>query len=259
MAVANKLAGEPVVLIAVNSGNSRGQVESYARQNRITIPIIVDSDRTLENQLGVGEISLQNIWAAAILNADGRVVRANASDLEAAASQALQGAKWNVDPEGIPADLRPAWQAIEFGNFAAGAPAVSKGLKSGKAEVKEAAEKLNAYAQGLIEEQLDSAQKALADNDKFEAYRLYFAIKSDFKGFELPDDLDQTVRELYLDTTVKKELAAMKRLESAKMALSSPSEATRQKARKLLEALIKTDPDTRAGQEAQAILTELSQ
>ena len=51
------------------------------------MPIIVDLDRTLENQLGAGQISLQNIWAAAILTADGRVVRGNASDLEAAASQ----------------------------------------------------------------------------------------------------------------------------------------------------------------------------
>ena len=67
-------------------------------------------------------------------------------------------------------------QAIEFGNFAAGAPAVSKGLKSGKPEVKEAAEKLSAYSQGLIEEQIAAAEKAFADNDKFEAYRLYLAV-----------------------------------------------------------------------------------
>lgn len=219
------------------------------------MPIIVDSDRALEGQFGVGEVSLQNIWAVAILNADGRVIRGNASDLEAAANQALRGAKWNVDPQDMPVDLRAAWQAIEFGNFAAGAAAVSKGLKSGKAEVKEAAEKLSTYTQGLIEEQIGFAQKAFADNDKFEAYRLYLAVKNDFNGFKLPEDLNHTVRELYLDATVKQELAAMKRLDSAKMALSSPSQATRQKARKLLEALVKTDPDTQAGQEAQAILT----
>lgn len=223
------------------------------------MPIIVDSDRRLENQFGVGEVSLQNIWAAAILNADGRVTRGNANDLEAAANQALRGAKWNVDPRGIPVNLRAAWQAIEFGNFAAGAPAVRKGLKSGKADVKEAAEKLNTYAQGLLEEQLASARKAIADNEKFDAYRLYSAVKIDFKGFELPEDLSKTVRELYLDATVKKELAAMKRLDSAKMALSSPSQSTRDKARRLLAALVKTDPETQAGREAQAILTQLVQ
>ncbi len=242
-------------MIAVNSGNSRSQIESYARRHRISLPIIADTDRSLERQLKVGEVSLQNIWQAAILSADGRVTRGNASDLESTATRALQGAAWNVDPQGIPADLRSAWQAIEFGNYGGGAAAVTKGLRSSKPGVKEAAERLSNYTQAIIEEQLKAAEKAIGDNDKYEAYRLYSVVKLKFKGFSLPSDLTQTVRELAGDDTVKKEIAAMKRLDAAKKAMSSPSQSARKKSRRLLEALIATDPETKAGQEAQALLS----
>lgn len=256
MAVANKIAGKPVVLIAVNSGNSRGRVQSYARQNRITIPIIVDTNRALEKQLGVTQISLQNIWAAAILNSEGRVERASARDLQAAADRALRGASWNVDPEGMPLELRNAWQAVEFGNYSAASSTVRKRLQSPKAEVKEAAERLNDYVQKQIARDVELAEKAVEAEHKFEAYRRFSAVRSQFKGFALPDDLSETIRKLAEDDTVKKEVAAMKRLNSALQSLSSSSPSGRKKAQRILETLVRTDGDTEAGAQAKKMLNE---
>ncbi len=238
----------------MNSGNSRGRVQSYARQNRITIPIIVDTDRRVEKQLGVPAISLQNIWAAAILNSDGRVMRASAHDLGQAANRALQGARWNVDPQGIPRELRTAWQAVEFGNYSAAASPVRKGIQSSKADVSAAASRLNEYVEEKVGRQIELAEEAANAGNKYAAYRQYSAIASGFKGFQLPDGLAETVRTLYADETVKIEMAAMKRLNSALAALSSPSPSGHKKAQRILETLVKTSADTEAGARAQAML-----
>ena len=140
LATAKKYEGKPVVFIAVNSGTSRNEVENYAQSTGLNWPILVDTSREFEKQSGVSEISLQNIYQLGIISPDGSFSQANAREFGAAAERAAAGAKWTVDPTGMPAALMPAWTAIEMGDFAAAATLVKKGLATNKPEIKEAVE-----------------------------------------------------------------------------------------------------------------------
>lgn len=82
--------GKPVIFVAVNSGNSSDAVADYVKQNKVNMAVIADTDRQLEKLAGVGEISLNNIYQAAILTPDGQLHRADASDLNAAAIAAVE-------------------------------------------------------------------------------------------------------------------------------------------------------------------------
>ena len=115
MAVANKYQGEPIVFIAVNSGNNASKVASYLKKNGITWPTIVDSARKFEGMAATGEISLNRISGYRVLDADGSLK--SSAGLEYSAKLALTNAKWNIDPEGFPDSLISCWQAIEFGDF----------------------------------------------------------------------------------------------------------------------------------------------
>lgn len=253
--LAAKYRDKPVLFIGVNSGNAWTSVASYAKENRIDWPIIVDSSRQLEQRAGVGEISLQNIHQACILTPEGRLERANFADLDGAAGRALTGAKWNVDPEGIPESLKPAWLAIEFNDFAPTAAIVKRAAGSRKEDEKAAAEKLTAYVEqkmrdeAALVKQLDSAGQA------WRAYKGYQAFMERFKGYFAPDSAAARIRELAADEAVKSELVAAKLLENAKKMSLNPR--TRSSAVSRLKTLVEQHPDTDAGREAQQILAQL--
>ncbi len=247
---------EPVVLIAVNSGNPVPKVASYVRRHRITIPVIADVDRSLERACGVvPPVSLQNIWQVRIITAQGQVVPGSARDLRAAVQQAFAGAKWNVDPRGIPASLRSAWQAVELGNYAAAAKAIRRGLGSRKAEVKQAAQRLHQYVQERIQQQQKAAQEALSAGRKWTAYRTYENLLKQFRGYALPGEIREQFQQLAKDPQVKAERALFRRLEGARRLLASPRSSQRGKA--ALERLIQQAPESEAAKVAQELLDAL--
>ena len=63
---------DPIILIAVNSGTSREVLEEYVRRNKITWPVIVDSDRSMEPRFNVRKIGLRNIIQLRYLTGRGR-------------------------------------------------------------------------------------------------------------------------------------------------------------------------------------------
>ena len=67
LAVARKFKGKPIFFIAVSSGTPKATVASYARRNRIRWPVIVDSDRRVEQTCGVPTVSLSNIYQMRVL------------------------------------------------------------------------------------------------------------------------------------------------------------------------------------------------
>lgn len=248
MAISKKFEGKPVLFIAVNSGTPRPSIESYVRDNAISWPVILDPTRSLEPLFNVSEISLQNIYQARIILPDGTWQSAS-FDLEATAERALTGANWNVDPAQIPRELTAAWQAIEFNNFAGGALAVQKGLKSNKAEVKEAAEQLQEFVEGELEKQLGSAKAALEADRKWEAYKLYKQIVTRFKGYDVPDEVASTLKTLEKDEAVEEEIKALKMLELARKAANG-TPAGQKRANGLLEKLREQYPNSEAAAEA---------
>ena len=260
MELANKNKKYPLVIIGINSGTSPAGVASYVRQKNIQIPVIIDPNRTLEKQLSSSEISLQNIYKAVVIGADGRISPANGTDMDASVARALAtNPSWNIDPSGIPQELMPAWQAIEFGTFSTSARSVIKGLNSRDTNVKSAAETLNTYVQTNLQSQLEAADTANATEEiKFTAYQIYTQLRIEFKGYDLPPRVNDNLKELAKNVTVKKELSAYKRYQAAVKYLSSSSESACRRGLKTLESLIAQEPNTQAAQKAQEAIGSLN-
>jgi thiol-disulfide isomerase/thioredoxin len=257
LATAKKFEGQPIAFIGVNSGNPRGTVESYARQVNCNWPIIVDPTREFEKAANVNEISLQNIYQVRLITATGELAPGDARDLGSAAERALAGAKWNVDPANIPASLRGAWQAIEFGDFPAGAALVRKGLNSGKADVKEGATALNAYVQQELQKLLAEADKEKEAGNAWPAYKLYQRIGERFSGYDVPPEAAAAKKSLGADPQVQKQLIAQKMLDAIRKAMASTSPNAKRGVATRLKKLAEEAAGTDAAQEAQDLLSQL--
>lgn len=256
LATAKKFEGQPIAFIGVNSGNPRGSVEAYARQVGCTWPIIVDSTREFEKVAEVNEISLQNIYQVRLITASGDLVPGDARDLEQSAQRALAGAKWNVDPGNIPASLRSAWQAIEFGDFPSGATLVRKGLVSGKAEVKEAATALHDYVKQEMEKLLTAADSENQADNAWPAYKLYTQVAERFAGYEIPAEATAARKTLAASAEVQKQLVAHKSLDAIRKAMASTSPAAKRGAASRLKKLIDDAAGTDAAMEAESLLNQ---
>lgn len=216
--------------------------------------MIVDSSRAFEKSAGVGEISLQNIWQARVLTGDGQFVRANASDLDAAAKRALEGAGWNVDPENMPQELKSTWTQVEFGNFAAAAIGLKRYRRSNKAEVKDAVATLQGYVQNAMNEQIELAQTTEAGGDSWGAYKLLAEVQTRFKGYDVPADVNPDAARLKKIPEVANELAAKLKLDQAKKVGNVPSPAAQQRAFRMLKQITEDFPGTEAAGEASSFL-----
>jgi len=258
-AEAKKYDGKPILFIAVNSGNSRFEVEQYAREVGLKWPVIVDSTRQFEKACGIREVSLENIYQLGVILPDGHFQEGNANDVPGSADKALADAKWKVDPAGIPSTLRTAWLAVEFGNPAAAATAVKKSLNSPKPEIQEAAGKLHEAVQTEVQESLSLADQWLEGKQKWEAYKIYTSVKERFGGYDLPTDVAAKMKELEADTKVKNEITAGKALEAAAKLLRNASASSQRSAVTRLKKLVMEHGDTEAGAQAQQYLTKLEE
>lgn len=250
---AKKFDGKPVVFIAINSGNTRGDVQQYAREVQLTWPVIVDSDRSFEKSAEVGEISLQNIYQAMVLLPDGTTTDGDFSDIEGTVTSALTDAKWRVDPTDVPEALKPAWVQVEFGNFGAASALIKKNLFSPKPDLKTGAEKLNAAVLKERDAMAGQARAAKDSGDLWKAYQTYASLASRFKGYDLPSDVVEALKTLGADEKVRMELAASKQWETAQRSLAvpgKPSKATLSQ----LQRIVGQYPGTEAAHSAQEAL-----
>lgn len=254
---AAKFQGQPVVVIGVNSGTPPRELAGYLRQNRINLPVIMDVDRSLEKASNVGEISLQNIYQARIITADGTMRSANAGDLEGSIQQALQGAKWNVDPTGMPAELQAAWAAVEFGTPAAGAQAIRRAQRAASGPAKDAADRLVAYVDSQIQASMTEAQSFETAGQNWDAYKVYAELQEKFRGYDLPEDLDEKIKTLADDEAIKTEVAAMKQLDAIKRRLATANPTSARAIVMQINRLIEQSPGTDAAEQAQQLLTNL--
>ncbi|MCX7423195.1 MAG: redoxin domain-containing protein [Planctomycetia bacterium] len=253
LSATTKFEGQPVMFIAVNSGTARPQLENYLRRNKVTWPVICDSDRSFESQFPF-KISLQNIKQVYLILPNGSLKTGEFDNLEGSAVDGLREAKWRVDPKDLPQQLKAAWQAIEFGKYSDAAPLLKKHL-NGKGAIKDSAQMLNQFVLDDLTAQLEAAKKTLDDDKKWSAFKKYSAIPVKFKGFAVPSDVATTLKELSGDDAVKEELAAFKTLELAKQS-AAKSPTARKGAIKQLQTLIKDHGNTEAAQEAEEILKQ---
>lgn len=204
-------------------------------------------------------VNLNAIMQVRIITAAGRMTRDNPRNLEKAAERALEGASWNVEPSGIPAALQRTWLAVEFGNYPAAAASLKKSLRSRKSKTKSAAEKLQAYVQQQLDQQLQSAAADLDEGLKWQAYKTYASLRQTFKGYEIPAEVAQHVKTLSADKSVKTERIAQKKFQSARKAvLSGKSKASRKRGLGRLKKIIAESPETEAASQAKALLEGVS-
>ncbi len=253
-AISKKFDGQPVVFMAVNSGSNRAEVSSYARENNIIWPVVVDADRSLEKECNVTEISLQNIYQLRIVKADGSIIGGNAQDLEASANIALQGAAWKVDPAGIPASLKASWLSLELGEFGKASAGVKAGLSAKDEETKAAAEKLKVAIDEVLTKRIAEATDLLSQGNKWQAFKKLEMINVEFKGYGLPLEAAATHKELVADEVIKNEQKAVKLLDAAKKIGARGGDASVKRAVAQLEMLVNTMPDTEAAGDAKKII-----
>lgn len=216
--------------------------------------MIVDPDRSFEAACGVENISLTNIWQARVITADGKLARANATEMEQAADRALDGAKWNVDPTQMTAGLQSAWVQIEFGNFSPAAPVLKRFLKSRKPEIKAAATLLSTYVDEQLLSRIEAAAEADAAEQSWKAFRILTEVEQRFKGYELPRNVATDLPRLAKTDDVINQLAAYRKLKLAHKAATSTSPSTRKRAARMLGKVIEDFPETDAAADAQKIL-----
>ncbi|QDU25394.1 Thiol-disulfide oxidoreductase ResA [Anatilimnocola aggregata] len=253
--VAKKFEDKPIVFIAVNSGNQRDDVASYAREVNLSWPVIVDANRQFEKASGVPEISLQNIYQARIITADGKLAMASTANPEESANRALQGAKWNIDPTGLPAVLVPLWRSLEFGIASpANGPALKSALVSKDPSVKAGAEKLNSVVQEKVATELKAAKELYGAGEKWKSYKMVDALTVQYVGLDLPEGVAKAKTALAADEEVKKQLQAHKELDLLKKRAAKASPAAMRGLIFKLKELVEKHAGTEAATEAQQLL-----
>jgi len=251
---ASKYEDEPIVFIAVNSGTSKAAVEQYAQSVQLPWPVIVDTDRSFERKCDVGEISLQNTMQSSYVTAGGELARGDWSDMDGTIHRALEGAKWNVDPARIPADLRPLWRNLEFSHFADSRAALAKVLASRKPDIKKAAQALSDSVDQRIEHDLATADESKEEGHKLVAYERYGAIAEKFAGYPAAAPAVAARRELAKDPALKKEIAALKQFEKQRDLTASPKPAVRDKALAVIQRIVDEQPDSEAARLGRELL-----
>lgn len=242
-----------MAFIAVNSGNSPAKVSQYVRKHRIPWPVIADTDRSLEQACEVGDISLNNIWQARVIDPTGALIRANGSQMEETAARAARDAKWNVDPTTIPSELQAAWQQIEFGSYAPAASTLKRYRKSRKEAVQTAANTLTDYVMEQLETQLTAAATADDAGDFWTAWQTLSAAQERFDGYEVPESVATDLARLAKHEQVVTELAAQRKFDLAVRAARLA--AGRKRAETMLQKLIEEFPGTAAAARASELLT----
>ena len=243
----NQFKEEPVVFIAVNSGNDPKAVESYLKSVNCDWAGLADTDRNFEKSAGVPTISLQNIYQARIITPGGRIVQANPGDLASAVKTYLPQAAWKVDPKIVPDSLKTAWKALEFGDYATAMATVKRTINSRDEKTRTAAQAMDQAITADIEALMAQAAKAESSGLKWEAYKSYELAATNFRGHPKATDAIAAIRRLAADKELKNEIRAMAMLQRAKSMMQSRNRQEQRSAQSMLEAIAKQFADTEAG------------
>ena len=251
---------KPIVFIAVNSGNSREEVAAYAKEVKCTWPILVDPSRQFERDSGLPTpISLQNIMQVQFISADGKLGQGSWKDVPGTIEKALAGAKWNIDPTGLPKQLLPVVRGLEFNTMSAIPAPLKAGLTSADPAVKAGAEQLNGLLQAKIAADLQASKAAYAAGEKWKSYKLVNGITQTYAGIELPEAVNKAKTALSADEAVRTQLNAARELESLKKRARTAPPAAQRGLVKQLKDLADKYADTEAGVEAKALLAATPQ
>ena len=257
MEATKKFKDQPIVFIAVNSGNPRAKTEAYFRQLqvKVTWPVLVDMSRDFEKACGLfQEVNAQNVSVFRYIKPEGEMQTGLVDDIEELADKAVEGATWKIDPSTIPDSLKPVWMAVEVGNYKGIASTLKKSASSSKADVKDATAKLMELVQKDIDELSAKIKEAQDGSNPYRAFELLTELNDHFNGFELPKDVATLKKDLAKDAKVKAGQFATKALDLARKQMSAGNAGLKTKSEAALKKIIEEYPDTNLAKQAKAIL-----
>jgi thiol-disulfide isomerase/thioredoxin len=255
IAISKQFEDQPIVFIAVNSGNPREAVETYAKEVKLPWPVIADPTREFEKQCLGGEISLQNIMQVKLVMPDGKFRNGSWSEPQRSAEQAAKDAKWSGDISKVPASLLPAWRDFQFGTYLKAAGAIKAGLASADPAEKAMAEQLNSFVQTKIAAQMQIAKDAHRSGEKWKSYKIVTGLPMEFAGYTMPEGVAKAKAALATEEAVKKELTARTELDALKKrARAAATPAVMQTLIKKLKEFTEKYGDTEAGAEGKTLL-----
>jgi hypothetical protein len=258
--LAQEMANEPVLVVGILPGASKGATEGYVKANDVKVPMYVDADRSFEKQLIAmklltQEISLRNTMAGFI--ADGKSVlrQGGWGDPSVALKAVLPTARWKVPPADIAEALKPAWRAMEFGQMGIAAPLIAQALKARDEKVKAGAEALSKAIKTQIEALLAEAKTKADAGEKWAAYKILLSISTDYKDFPESKTAVSEMSKLKSDRAVAKEAQARQALDNiVTQLMKSPARGKQEQGKQYLQQLIQQFPDTEAAAQAKAML-----
>lgn len=258
---ARKHALDPVIFVGVAMGNSRREAEAYLKPLGFTWPVFCDPTYSYthlsDTAMGIADTDkfADSLCGVAYVTHDGLMSEGWWDEPEATITEALDNAKWTTDPKGLPESVLPVWRAVELRKFSEALPLIRKGVNSGTDEHKSAVASLKQVVQEEIDRRADEARAAAEQEDrKWTAYRQASRVIDEFKGYDVPNDLDPLVKKLARSSQVKAGLTAEKQLTIAAQGLTAPNPAQRKRAQLQLEKIIADFPDTDLAESARKLL-----
>lgn len=264
LAAAKQHALDPVVFIGVAMASTPREAEAYLKGVGFTWPTLCDPTYTFCHQcdkamgpVEAGEpTTSETTISVAYVTDDGKIIGGWYDMPEDTVTEALKGAAWKTDPKDIPEPVWPIWRAVEFRKFSDALPLLKKGLNAGSDDHKAAVRKLQDVVLAEIELRTEEARAAEQADQKWTAYRKATRVMDEFRGYDIPKDLEPLQKKLSRSSEVKSGLTAEKQLTIAAQGLASPSLPMRKRAQIQLEKIVADFPGTDLSERAQQLLAE---
>ena len=258
-------AVDPVILIGVTMGNTRQETEAYLKTIGFQWPVLCDpvysfthlTDKALESE--ESNLLSECLTGVCYVTATGVSDEGDWEDPKSTFKDVLEGAAWITDPKDIPAPVLPAWRAVELKKYAEALPLLKKGVNAGSNEQKEAARQLQQVVLKEIERLVGEARAADEQDQKWNAYRKIGRILDEFRGYDIPKDLEPLQKKLAKTSQVKQGLTAEKQLGIAAQGLKSPNAVLRKKAEVQLEKIVADFPESDLAKNARKLIDDSQQ
>jgi hypothetical protein len=251
---------DPVIFIGVAMGSDRNNTEQFLRNAKFNLPTLCDPTytyaRLCDTCVGTekGDAIADSACAMTCVTPKGKMFEGLWDSPDESVPDVLEEAKWTVDPKEIPEPLRPVWKLIEIRKYVEVLPSLKKSLSTGPEPQRAAAKTLQDSILAEIERLSTEARTADEADEKWKAYRLIAKIEDEFRGYEIPKDLDALEKKLMKSPQVKAGITAEKQLPSITQNLTSPNPSIRKKAQSQLEKIKSDFPDTDLAERAQVLL-----
>ena len=264
LAAAKQHALDPVIFIGVAMAGTPREADAFLRSVGFTWPTLFDPTYTFCHQcdkatgpIKAGELAIaETVISLDYVTSDGKIVRGWYNLPEVTVTEVLKGAAWTTSPKDIPEPVWPIWRAVEFRKFSEALPLLKKGLNAGTDDHKAAARKLQETVLAEIGLRVEEARADEQADKKWNAYRKTSRIMEEFRGYDIPKDLDPLQKKLARTSQVKSGLTAEKQLTIAAQGLASPNLPMRKRAQVQLEKIVADFPDTDLAERAQQLLAE---